>query len=101
MFSIYLVKKEKMRDFGFASFAKAEKLNGEGSVRMDNYNKVYEFEYYGTEDLKLDDIYEIFNLRIPSDFKGHSMSVSDVVGCDGVYYYCDSFGWKKLDWKGE
>jgi hypothetical protein len=32
----------------------------------------------------------------PSDFRGHSLSVSDVVYLDGKYYYCDSFGYKEL-----
>lgn len=52
----------------------------------------------------LEGIFEIFNLHHPEDFKGHSLSVSDIVQIinepdkeeDG-FYFCDSFGWKKLD----
>lgn len=29
-------------------------------------------------------------------FRGHSLSVSDVVEIDGVGYYCDDLGWRKL-----
>lgn len=51
----------------------------------------------------LDGIYEVFNLYHPKDFKGHSLSVSDIVqiigsdkGSNG-FHYCDSIGWVKLD----
>lgn len=64
-------------------------------------NSKYDFKYNS-----LDRVYEIFNLYHPKDFKGHSLSISDVVQVinsdkrDNVeegYYYCDSFGWEKLD----
>lgn len=47
----------------------------------------------------LDSIYERFNLQHPADFRGHSLSVSDVIvmhqnGQDQAYYV-DSFGFKK------
>ena len=52
----------------------------------------------------LEGIFKIFNLHHPKDFRGHSLSVSDIVQIinepdkeeDG-FYFCDSFGWKKLD----
>ena len=52
----------------------------------------------------LEGIFEIFNLYHPEDFNGHSLSVSDIVQIideqdkeeDG-FYFCDSFGWKKLE----
>ena len=53
----------------------------------------------------LDGIYEVFNLHRPNDFKGHSLSVSDIVQIFGSdhssngYYYCDSIGWNKLNIK--
>ena len=55
----------------------------------------------------LEGIFEIFNLFHPENFHGHSLSVSDIVqivepDTDDVteeagYYYCDRFGWKKLE----
>jgi len=101
MYSIYQVKSDKLLDFGFVSFEEAEKRNGVGSVVIDNYNKVYEFELYSKKDITLEDIFEIFNIHRPEDFYGHSLSSSDVVEHDGEFYYCDSIGWKKLDWKKE
>lgn len=36
-------------------------------------------------------------LRQKFSFVGHSLSVSDIIEIDGVCYYIDSFGFKKLD----
>lgn len=47
----------------------------------------------------LDKIFEQLNLYRPEDYKCHSLSVSDVVELNGVYYFCDSMGWKELDWR--
>ena len=44
----------------------------------------------------LENLFYVFNMQRPDDFKGHSLSVSDVVELDGVNYYCDSAGWVKL-----
>ena len=97
-YEIYQVKREKMRDFGFLSFEDAERYNGVGSVQIGNYDRVYEFDLESSGAVRLDDIYYIFNERRPDDFEGHSLSVSDVIKVPDGYYYCDSFGWKKLDW---
>lgn len=44
---------------------------------------------------KLSKTYEIFNLNHPEDFRGHSLSVSDVITLDDTNaYYVDSFGFK-------
>ena len=50
--------------------------------------------------LSLEDIYTRFNIDHPKDFKGHSLSVSDVVvlhqnGQDAAHYV-DSFGYKEV-----
>ena len=51
----------------------------------------------------LEDLFRIFNIDHPADFKGHSLSCSDIVILDNfLVYFCDDFGWKKLDdfnWK--
>lgn len=47
-------------------------------------------------------LWEVFNERHPEGFRGHSMSVSDIVLVKDIeanekkYYYCDSFGWKDI-----
>lgn len=53
----------------------------------------------------LEDLFVMFNVNRPSDFTGHSLSVSDVVAItrkDGTrYYYCDCFGWTQIDFVKE
>lgn len=65
----------------------------------ESYNKVYAGEI--TEDLSNDDILEkifcIFNMHRPEDFKGHSLSVEDIVVLDEQAYICDICGWNKIE----
>ena len=63
--------------------------------------KDYEVVHEGELDYKeipdaLEELFEIFNVRRPNDFKCRSMSVSDIVEVDGENYYCDAVGWVKL-----
>lgn len=67
-------------------------------VDRDNYQMVYATELSPGE--TLEDIYRRFNIGHPEDFKGHSLSVSDVVvlhenGSDTAWYV-DSIGFKEL-----
>lgn len=67
-----------------------------------SYNNVYEGEIL--EDLTnsdlLEKIFYIFNMKRPDDFKGHSLSVGDIVVLhEDDYkraYICDIFGWNKI-----
>lgn len=47
-----------------------------------------------------EELFRKFNIDHPKGFGGHSMSISDIVAIhedDNVrYYYCDSFGFKKI-----
>ena len=63
--------------------------------------KDYEVTYEGELDYPempdaLEELFDIFNVRHPNDFKGRSMAVSDIVEVDGENYYCDAVGWVKL-----
>jgi hypothetical protein len=90
-YAIYQVKEEKARDYGFCRLSNIIKWYGK--VDKSNYDKVYESETECT----LEGLFEKFNTSKPSDFKGRSLSISDVVILDGVAYYCDAFGWEKID----
>ena len=77
------------------------------------YDKVYSCRF---EKEDLEEVYRVFNTEHPEDYKGRSLSVSDVVeiitetpqkktatakGCkieDG-FYYCDSIGFRKIDFE--
>lgn len=74
------------------------RYNDKVSPKKSWYNEVYAGEIEPKVDViaTLEELYFIFNMRHPADFKGHSLSVSDVVLLDGKYYYCDSFGYKEL-----
>ena len=97
MYRIYQVKEDMLREYGFRGYDEA--TDGGGKVEKKNYDIVYEFELESSCELRLDDIYEIFNIHRPEDFHGHSLSVSDVIETDDGFYYCDSIGWKKLNWR--
>ena len=62
----------------------------------------YDFIYRGAMEpgMNLESIFAKFNLDHPKDFRGHSLSVSDVVVlCDGpnkTAYFVDSFDFKEL-----
>ena len=66
------------------------------------YDAIYTggFMDYGNARTNLDMIYQRFNVDHPADFKGHSLSVSDIVALkkDGVVscHYVDSIGFREL-----
>ena len=80
-------------------FMSLDWVQGKGlSVDRDNYQMVYARQREPVE--TLEDIYRRFNIGHPEDFKGHSLSVSDVLvlhekGADTAYYV-DSIGFKEL-----
>lgn len=64
----------------------------------------YKEVYSGEREKKyiLDNLWEEFNINHPVDFRGHSLSVSDIVALKDkdkdywYWYYCDSFGWEEI-----
>ncbi len=86
-FTIYQLNDNAARDYHFRPL---EELQEKGlTVNMGNYDKVYDAAL--TPDMSLGRIFEKFNFDRPEDFKGHSLSVSDVVvlhqnGTDTAYY---------------
>ena len=96
-FSIYQIKGgDETRDFRFEPY---DRLQAAGNV-VDRAN--YELVYTAplAPETSLEDIYTRFNIDHPKDFKGHSLSVSDVVVLhqDGqdTAHYVDSFGYKSV-----
>lgn len=45
----------------------------------------------------LEEVYTIFNIYKPDEYTGHSLSVSDVVVNEDGCWFCDSFGFSKID----
>ena len=75
-YDIYQLKDgDGMRDYRFEPY---DRLQAAGlSVEATNYNLVYTAEL--SPGTSLEDIYTRFDTDHPEDFKGHSLSVSDIV----------------------
>lgn len=71
-----------------------------GSIDPTDYEVVFDGEI-GTENLE--GIYSYFNLSIPNDFTGHSLSMSDVIelySSEGSnFYYVDKFGFQEVNFQ--
>ena len=96
-FSIYQLKSgNETLDYRFEPLD-AIRNNGL-SVKPENYELVYTAPL--TEQDSLESIYTRFNIDHPADFKGHSLSVSDIVVLhqDGkdTAHYCDRFGFSQV-----
>lgn len=69
-------------------------------VHLEYYEKTYEGNLTTSKTDVIDILEEIFrelNINHPTDYKGHSLSVSDMILIDGHYWYCDSFGWVEIE----
>lgn len=97
-YAIYQVKREDsiVKDLAYRPYD--EVIKAGLYPGRSQYNLIY--TQPSPEPVKLEQLYEIFNLDRPADFFGHSLSVSDIVAIktDGKvsYHYCDSFGFKEL-----
>lgn len=62
------------------------------------WNKTYEgiLGEDGNPFLILNELYELFNICHPADFKSYSLSVGDMVKLDKEWYACDDIGWRKI-----
>lgn len=91
---IYQIKHGE--EYYYKKFENLER--NKGKVNIDDYDLIYTDSinnYSGnTEDEKLDSIFRKFNADRPSDFKGHSLSVSDVIVIGNTAHYIDDFGFK-------
>jgi len=96
-FGIYQLKDgDGMRDYYFEPY---NRLQAAGlSVEAANYDLIYTAEL--TPGTSLEDIYTRFNIDHPKDFKGHSLSVSDIVvlhqNGENTAHYVDSIGYRDV-----
>lgn len=91
-YKIYQLKKgPENHAIRFEGFSNAERY-GE-PAKPENYDLVYTGSLDDFEDSnKLEAIYTKFNLDRPEDFKGHSLSVSDIIVMNNEAHYVDSYG---------
>ena len=68
-------------------------------IKKEDYKLVYVGELSGN--MSLDDIFERFNIDRPEDFRGHSLSVSDIIvlndGEKVTAHFVDSISFEQLD----
>ena len=67
-----------------------------------DYSTVYEGELEVEDETDtvgiLEKLFYIFNMKHPEDFKGHSLSTSDIIILnDDSMWFCDSYGWQELE----
>lgn len=100
-FAIFQLKHdEELRDLRFAPM---RCINSGGySITRENYHLIYtgQLTAVGITSEKLERLWHQFNIDRPDDFRGHSLSVSDIVALkqNGAVscHYVDSFGFQKI-----
>ena len=100
-FAIYQLRPgDDLRDYRYMSMNLLKKQGL--TIQRENYEAVYTgtISRSGETDERLEALFSRFNNYRPDDFKGHSLSVSDIVALkqNGVVscHYCDSIGFTQL-----
>ena len=87
-------------DLKFMGLSYAQNRLGQAFPDCSIYNKVFDGEVSHHD---LEDIYHLFNTAPPDGYKGHSLSVSDVVEVEEAqgdapgFYYCDRIGFEAIE----
>ena len=92
---------EEARKMSFMSYDFIESQGNNPEINF--YELIYTGPIYTTADnpnVICENLYMKFNIDRPEDFRGHSLSVSDVIALKRQgeinYYFVDSFGFKEL-----
>ena len=92
---------EEARKMSFMSYDFIESQGNNPEINF--YDLMYAGPLYTTADhtnVICENLYMKFNIDRPEDFRGHSLSVSDVIALkrqgEVNYYFVDSFGFKEL-----
>lgn len=97
-FGIYQIKDDSLgENYAFMNMSFIESHGMQ--IKKEDYKLVYVGELLGNT--SLDDIFERFNIDRPKDFRGHSLSVSDIVvlndGEKVTAHFVDSISFEQLD----
>ena len=97
-FGIYQIKDDSPgENYAFMNMSFIESHGMQ--IKKEDYKLVYVGELLGNT--SLDDIFERFNIDRPEDFRGHSLSVSDIVvlndGEKVTAHFVDSISFEQLD----
>jgi hypothetical protein len=98
--TIFQVKKENTRQYGFMGWGERKKVL---KTEVVNLLDIYQATYYRKTSKKpdLEKIFYEFNMERPKDFESYSLSTGDIVRITDIegnqhYYYCDFAGWKDI-----
>lgn len=99
-YEIYQVKldensPESLRMFALVGY----NVNESDTIKLkEHYGKVYEGEIDLKSDIldTLEDLFRIFNVDHPKDYRGRSLTASDVVKIGDEYFLCASAGWRNV-----
>lgn len=102
---IYQVNmKRDVKRVAFEGLEDMERFQGSREVNSAIYDRVFD----GTADCNtLEDVFRVFNIEHPEEYRGRSLSVSDVVeviSSDKVksgFYFCDNVGFKVVSFAPE
>ncbi len=78
----------------FAGYDSLEKWQGTTDIDASLYDEVFDGE---VEASGLEGIYTIFNTQAVPFHRGQSLSMSDIVTTEDGAFYCDRFGFQKVD----
>ena len=97
-FGIYQIKDDSPgENYAFMNMSFIESHGMQ--IKKEDYKLVYVGEFLGN--MSLDDIFERFNIDRPKDFRGHSLSVSDIIvlndGKKVTAHFVDSISFEQLD----
>ena len=95
-FKLYQIKKSLISTgtYIFMDFDFAKKHD----LTIKDYDVVYEGDITPSKFIEdtLEAIYMKFNVDRPQDFKGHSLSVSDIIEINDEFYYTEGLGFKNI-----
>lgn len=97
---IYQINRERdVKNVAFDGMELLECFQGSTDIDSSIYDKVYDGE---ADCQSLEGVFGMFNTALPADYRGRSLSVSDVVEiveAENVkpgFYFCDSIGFKEV-----
>lgn len=103
--TIYQVNIDRdMNRITFMGYENLPKFQGSQQIDSGIYDKVYTGE---VDCNNLEEVYRMFNFSHPDGYKARSLSVSDIVevtepdGEKSGFFFCDSIGFRKVDFEPE
>ena len=99
-YQIYQVR-DDAENSRYIKFSSLELIESMGlKISRDMYEEVWDGEVEESNDVfdTLEHIFCQFNIgRKPEGYKGHSLSVSDIIRLEDKFYYCDSIGFEEIE----